>query len=64
MCGRSRCTLAPEQVAAAAGIPPDQLQARWVARERYAPSHNASPGFWTPVVRAGDGGGRVVETMR
>ncbi|KIY92347.1 hypothetical protein MNEG_15617, partial [Monoraphidium neglectum] len=28
MCGRSRCTLEPAQVAAAAGIPPDQLDAR------------------------------------
>jgi hypothetical protein len=60
MCGRSRCTLGPADVAAAAGVPPSELGARWRRRERYSPVYNAMPGAWTPVVRvagAGDGGG-------
>jgi len=43
MCGRSRCTLAPEQVAAASGVPADQLLeqgGRWINRGRYKPSYN------------------------
>jgi hypothetical protein len=66
MCGRTRVTLAPEEVAAASGVPQDQLnQGRWVNRDRYRPSFNVQPGFWTPVVRLDEGGGaRVVETMK
>ncbi|KAI8464931.1 MAG: hypothetical protein J3K34DRAFT_489601 [Monoraphidium minutum] len=57
MCGRSRCTLAPEDVAAAAGVPPDQLGARWPNR-RAAPPPFVKRRAWTPVVRAGGGGVR------
>jgi putative SOS response-associated peptidase YedK len=46
MCGRSRCTLAPERVLQVAGA------SRWVDRERYQPSHNLAPGGWSPVVVA------------
>ena len=57
MCGRSRVSLAPEQVLRAAGT------ARWVNREAYQPAFNCSPGAATPVVmQAADG--VVVHTMR
>lgn len=58
MCGRSRCALAPDAVAAAAGTP------RWEGRDQYHPSHNVTPGASTPVVRLDPGGGRLLHTMR
>lgn len=58
MCGRTRCTLAHDQVLRLAGG-----AARWEGREQYTPSYNASPGFATPVVRLEDGQ-PVVHTMR
>jgi putative SOS response-associated peptidase YedK len=57
MCGRTRVSLAPEQVLRAAGT------ARWVNREAYQPSYNVSPGSPTPVVVAG-ADGLQVQTMR
>lgn len=45
MCGRSRCALAPEQVAHAAGT-----HALWVGGEQYEPAHNITPGHDTPIV--------------
>lgn len=64
MCGRSRCALSEEQVAAAAGVPADALPRRWRGRERFRPSHNATPSHWLPVVRVASDGGRVVDTMK
>jgi hypothetical protein len=64
MCGRTRCTLSPARVAAASGIPQDQLEAgRWVRRERFMPSYNVQPGSATPVVRMGEDGRPLVETL-
>eukprot|EP00898_Chlorokybus_atmophyticus_P001983 jgi/Chlat1/2786/Chrsp187S02956 len=63
MCGRTRCTLAPEQVQSATNtnVPPEQ----WRDMDRYRPSYNVSPGFYAPVVRAEkDGGRRTVQAMR
>lgn len=47
MCGRSRCSLSPEQVVQAARVPED----RWKDKENYKPSHNVAPGYNTPVVK-------------
>ncbi len=58
MCGRTRVSLAPDQVLRAAGT------ARWVNREAYQPSYNVSPGSATPVVVAGGPDGVQVQTMR
>lgn len=57
MCGRSRVSLAPDQVLRAAGT------ARWVDRDAYQPSYNCSPGAATPVVTSGPEGVQV-HTMR
>lgn len=57
MCGRTRCTLASDQVVRAAGT------SRWVNPDDYRPSYNASPGFSTPVVRMASEGPQI-ETMR
>eukprot|EP00850_Spirogloea_muscicola_P011699 SM000073S21475 [mRNA] locus=s73:510672:513577:+ [translate_table: standard] len=47
MCGRARCTLDPESIARATGVPPT----RWVDTERFHPSYNVSPGRYMPVLR-------------
>ena len=49
MCGRSRCTLTPEQAARATGVP----EARWTEndRARYQQTYNLSPGGWGVVVK-------------
>lgn len=57
MCGRTRSTLAPEQVLRTAGT------SRWPNRAAYQPSYNLSPGGAAPVVRMADGGPEVF-TMR
>ena len=57
MCGRTRCTLAPDRVVRAAGT------SRWVNPDDYRPSYNATPGFSTPVVRLASQGPQI-ETMR
>lgn len=46
MCGRARCSLAPQQAAAAAGVPEE----RWLDRDLYRPSHNLAPGAYLPTV--------------
>lgn len=51
MCGRARSAMAPRDVAAAAGVPPE----RWVDRDRYRPGANLSPGAYLPVLRRSDG---------
>jgi putative SOS response-associated peptidase YedK len=62
MCGRSRCTLDPDRVAAATGVE------HWVdgddATTRYEPSHNVSPGHVTIVERRVDDKELVVQPMR
>ena len=59
MCGRARCTLAPEQVRAAAGTD------AWVDPDLYSPSYNVTPGGATPVVRRDkETGATTVQTMR
>ena len=60
MCGRSRCSLAPHQVAAAAKIPEE----RWRNREAYTPSHNVAPGHNTPVVKRDKTQELEVHTMK
>ncbi|KAK9817878.1 hypothetical protein WJX72_003558 [[Myrmecia] bisecta] len=60
MCGRSRATLSPQQVTAAAGVPLE----RWRNSEQYQPSYNVSPGFSTPVVRQSSAGKPELQTMK
>ncbi|XP_024543738.1 embryonic stem cell-specific 5-hydroxymethylcytosine-binding protein-like isoform X1 [Selaginella moellendorffii] len=48
MCGRARCTLAPDAVGAACGFGDCQL--RLIDHDRYRPSYNVSPGAYLPVV--------------
>lgn len=60
MCGRSRCSLAPEEVAARTGVPAE----RWRDRQAYRPSYNVSPGFATPVIVRGEDGRRCLHTMK
>ena len=60
MCGRSRCSLAPHQVTAAAKVPEE----RWRNREAYTPSHNVAPGHNTPVVKRDNTQELEVHTMK
>lgn len=60
MCGRSRCSLAPEAVSTAAGVAAE----RWTDQERYRPDYNAGPGNWMPVIRNGKDGQRELHTMK
>eukprot|EP00877_Chromochloris_zofingiensis_P004829 jgi/Chrzof1/14347/UNPLg00621.t1 len=60
MCGRARCSLAPEHVASTSGVPPD----RWVDKDKYKPSYNLSPGHWAPIVRLADDGQPEMHAMK
>ncbi|GMH42038.1 hypothetical protein BSKO_09957 [Bryopsis sp. KO-2023] len=60
MCGRARCSLAPEEFAQHAGV----SEGKWKNRDKYRPDYNAGPGTWMPVVKAGDDGTKELETMR
>ena len=61
MCGRSRCALAPEQIAHAAGT-----RALWVRDEQgYEPCHNITPGHDTPIVYCpSNDGSPMIRMMR
>eukprot|EP00803_Ostreobium_quekettii_P008508 evm.model.scf_1254.4 EVM.evm.TU.scf_1254.4 scf_1254:23227-27444(+) len=60
MCGRARCSLAPEDVAKNARVEGD----RWRDREKYRPSYNVGPGRWLPIVKHAADGGRELQTMK
>ena len=65
MCGRARQAAAPgvvaRQASRDAGVRPG---AEWRGRERYAPTHNLSPGRHAAVITAdADGGGPRLRTM-
>lgn len=55
MCGRTRCTLRPDDVLRASHLNGRCL--RHVDMDRYRPSYNVSPGFNLPVIRREDGQG-------
>ncbi|KAJ1685690.1 hypothetical protein LUZ63_017080 [Rhynchospora breviuscula] len=71
MCGRARCTLNPNQVAAACGFTGDgggRSSVRTVDANRFRPSYNVSPGRYVPVatvrrVSNGENGGNEVEPV-
>ncbi|KAJ4818904.1 embryonic stem cell-specific 5-hydroxymethylcytosine-binding protein [Rhynchospora pubera] len=71
MCGRARCTLNPNQVAAACGFTGDgggRSSVRTVDVNRFQPSYNVSPGRYVPVatvrrVNSGENGGNEVEPV-
>ncbi|KAK9845254.1 hypothetical protein WJX81_001357 [Elliptochloris bilobata] len=59
MCGRSRVSLQPDEVLAAARV----RQENWRDAEQYRPSFNVAPGFRTPVVRQHKEGDIELQTM-
>ncbi|XP_010429669.1 PREDICTED: embryonic stem cell-specific 5-hydroxymethylcytosine-binding protein-like [Camelina sativa] len=66
MCGRTRCTLRPDDVPRAShrhGVP-----TRFLHLDRYRPSYNVAPGFYMPVLRRDNevvgGDGVVVHCMK
>lgn len=61
MCGRSRCSLAPEQVCQAAGVAPE----RWHNRDKYRPTYNMSPGAYAPIEKLNPtDGSRELQSMK
>ena len=60
MCGRARCSLAPAEVCAACGLPPEQ----WTAPEAFHPSYNVAPGASVPVLSHDKEGARRIHTMK
>lgn len=60
MCGRGRCSLAPEHLERRVRIPRN----RWRDRERYQPSYNIGPGGWLPVIRTSENAERELQTMK
>ncbi|KAJ0988963.1 hypothetical protein J5N97_007319 [Dioscorea zingiberensis] len=52
MCGRARCTLAPQQIAQACGVVSNASNPT-LQLDRYRPSYNVAPGAYLPVVAAG-----------
>ncbi|KAK3004664.1 hypothetical protein RJ639_018281 [Escallonia herrerae] len=65
MCGRTRCTIRPDDIPRACHVTGRPL--RSVDMDRYRPAYNASPGYNLPVVRrdgGADGQGVVVQCMK
>eukprot|EP00884_Botryococcus_braunii_P005722 jgi/Botrbrau1/15150/Bobra.0149s0019.1 len=60
MCGRARCTLNRERMAAATGVPPEG----WRESESFQPTENLHPGMRVPVTYENDKGQREIRTMR
>mmetsp|Transcript_34575 Transcript_34575/g.87445 ORF Transcript_34575/g.87445 Transcript_34575/m.87445 type:complete len:427 (-) Transcript_34575:92-1372(-) len=60
MCGRSRCSLAPDAVSTATGIP----QERWKNAHEWQPKYNLAPGGWVPVVKLGCDGQPEIQAMK
>lgn len=57
MCGRARCSLAPDELATATSVPREQ----WRDMDRYKPSYNASPGAYMPILAPAAAGGGQLE---
>eukprot|EP01138_Halocafeteria_seosinensis_P001104 gb/GECG01001129.1/.p1 GENE.gb/GECG01001129.1/~~gb/GECG01001129.1/.p1 ORF type:complete len:317 (+),score=53.02 gb/GECG01001129.1/:1-951(+) len=61
MCGRSRCTLNPEDVRRVFG---DVPQSRWKNASRYSKKNNCHPGNHTPVAYEAKDGDRAIMTAK
>lgn len=58
MCGRSACTLAPNEVAVIFSV------MNWKDKEKYQPSYNMGPGRYLPVLRENSKGEKEIVSMK
>jgi putative SOS response-associated peptidase YedK len=58
MCGRSACTLAPNEVAVIFSV------MNWKDKEKYQPSYNLGPGRYLPVLRENSKGEKEIVSMK
>lgn len=66
MCGRSRCTLAPERVVRAAAVHNANIeQIHWIDQDQFNGGFNLTPGASTPVIRRDKDSNNVeIHTMK